>query len=157
MTFQHKEEHVDAEMILLQANIDNMNHEFCSFVMDQLFEAGANDVYWLPIMMKKNRPGIMLNVLLDEELLPQVEEIIFRETTTLGLRYMQASCHRLGRESIAVDTEWGAIQVKLGYYGGKLVQFAPEFDDCERAAREHSVPLKAVYDEVRRVYLNLQI
>ncbi|UQZ83402.1 hypothetical protein SK3146_02589 [Paenibacillus konkukensis] len=141
-------------MLLLQANIDDMNPELCSYVGDRLFEAGANDVYWIPIIMKKGRPGVMLNVLADEAKLAQVEDIIFRETTTIGLRYMRATCHRLGRQFRKVETPWGAISVKAGYHNGTMVQFAPEFKECEQAALTYGVPLKQVYDEVRRLFLN---
>ncbi|OXM87642.1 nickel insertion protein [Paenibacillus rigui] len=154
MGFQHREEHTDENMLLVQANIDDMNPELCSYIGDCLFDAGANDVYWIPIIMKKGRPGVMLNVLLDERELEAVEEIIFRETTTIGLRYLRASCHRLGREFEKVTTPWGDIHVKIGYHRGELVQFAPEFKECEQAAKTHGVPLKLVYDEVRRNYLN---
>jgi hypothetical protein len=154
--FDHREEHVDDHMLIVQANIDDMNPEFCSSVTDLLFAEGANDVYWVPIIMKKGRPGIMLNVLVHEQLLEAMERIIFTETTTLGIRYMRASCHRLGRQFTQVETPWGAISVKAGFYKGDLVQFSPEFKDCERAAREHGVPLKRVYDEARAQFLRLQ-
>ncbi|MDF2963581.1 MAG: hypothetical protein K0S39_5316 [Paenibacillus sp.] len=156
MGFQHREEHIDDGMLLLQANIDDMNPELCSYVSDCLFEAGANDVYWVPIIMKKGRPGVMLNVLTDEKMLEQMEEVIFRETTTIGLRYLHASCHRLARQFEQVLTPWGEINVKIGYHRGRMVQFAPEFKECEQAAKQHGVPLKQVYDEVRRVFLNRQ-
>jgi len=149
MGFHHREEHVDDGMLLVQANLDDMNPELTSYITDQLFDAGANDVFWVPIIMKKGRPGIMLNVLLDEERLDAAEAVIFAETTTLGIRYMRAACHRLAREFETVATSWGPMSVKVGYHRGRLVQFAPEFKECERVAREHGVPLKAVYDEVR--------
>lgn len=154
MGFQHREEHTDEGMLLLQANIDDMNPELCSYIGDLLFEAGANDVYWIPIIMKKGRPGIMLNVLTDEKQLERMEEIVFRETTTIGLRYLRASCHRLGREFHQVSTPWGPINVKVGLHKGKMVQFAPEFKECELAAKNNGIPLKRVYDEVRRLFLN---
>jgi len=151
--FGHREEHVEEGMVVVQANVDDMNPEWCSYVADKLFEQGANDVYWIPIIMKKGRPGLMLNVLTAEAKLKEMEEIIFRETTTLGLRYMRAACHRLGREMEKVDTPWGEISVKIGYYGGQPVQFAPEFRECEAAAQQSGVPLKTVYDEVRRRFM----
>jgi pyridinium-3,5-bisthiocarboxylic acid mononucleotide nickel chelatase len=150
MEFNHGLEHTDDEMIMLQANLDDMNPELCSYVGDRLFEAGANDVFWIPIIMKKGRPGFMLNVFTHEARLGEMEDIIFRETTTLGIRYMRASCHRLGREFVKVETTWGPIQVKVGYHRGEVVQFAPEFRECEAAAKTYGVPLKFVYDEVRR-------
>ncbi|MFB0841669.1 nickel insertion protein [Paenibacillus oleatilyticus] len=153
MPFDHREEHVDDRMLILQANIDDMNPEYCSYVTDLLLEQGANDVYWIPIIMKKGRPGVMLNVLTDDAGAKRMEDVIFRETTTLGLRYLRASCHRLGREFHRVDTPWGSIQVKAGFHQGELVQFAPEFKECEQAAKTHGVPLKQVYDEVRRRFM----
>jgi uncharacterized protein (DUF111 family) len=154
MEFQHREEHVDEGMLLLQANIDDMNPELCSYVGELLFEAGANDVYWIPIIMKKGRPGIMLNVLVDERRLEDMEEVIFRETTTIGVRYLRASCHRLARNFEQVATPWGEINVKIGYHRGQMVQFAPEFKECEQVAKQHGVPLKKVYDEVKRLFSN---
>jgi uncharacterized protein (DUF111 family) len=130
-----------------------MNPEWMTYVMDKLFDAGANDVYMVPIIMKRGRPGIMLNVLVDEERLSPIEEIIFSESTTLGIRYLHASCHRLAREFERVETPWGPLTVKVGYHAGKLVQFAPEFKECEQVARTHEVPLKMVYEEVRLLFL----
>lgn len=146
----HDTEHIAEGMIIVQANIDDMNPEHCPYVTDRLLESGANDVWWIPIIMKKGRPGLMLNVLTDDSRLSTLESVIFRETTTLGLRYIRAACHRLGRSFAKVETPWGPITVKVGYHNGQLVQFAPEFRECEQTARQHGVPLKAVYDEVRR-------
>jgi uncharacterized protein (DUF111 family) len=148
--FDHRQEHIDDHMVLIQSNIDDMNPEFCSYVSDKLFEEGANDVYWIPIIMKRGRPGIMLNVLVKEQNMENIEKTIFRETTTLGLRYMKAVCHRLGRNFIDVDTAWGTLKIKVGYYKGEMIQFAPEFKQCEEIARKTGVPLKTVYDEVNR-------
>lgn len=150
--FDHRIEHMDEHMVVLQANIDDMNPELTSYATERLFEAGANDVYWIPIIMKRGRPGLMLNVLAAEQRIPQLEAVIFAETTTLGLRYTKAAVHRLGRKSVQVETEWGPISIKLGYYKDELVQVAPEFKECEAAARQHGVPLKRVYDEVRRKF-----
>lgn len=153
MGFDHGEEHMDDSMLLVQANIDDMNPEYTPYISDRLFEAGANDVYWVPIIMKKGRPGLMLNVLVHEDGLGAVENVMFSETTTLGLRYMRASCHRLGRQFYPVHTQWGTVRVKAGYYKGELIQYAPEFSECEAIAREQQVPIKRVYDEVKRQFL----
>lgn len=155
MSFNHEIEHVDEQMMIMQANLDDMNPEFCSHITDMLLEKGANDVYWIPIIMKKGRPGIMLNVLTAEALLSELEQIIFTETTTLGVRYMQAACHRLGRRWVHVDTPWGTVPIKLGIYQDKVVQYAPEFKQCEQLAKQNNIPLKQVYDEARKAYLNL--
>lgn len=95
----------------------------------------------------------MLNVLVEETRLSFIEDVIFSETTTLGIRYMHASCHRLAREFEQVDTKWGLLTVKVGYHQGKLVQYAPEFKECEQVAREYQVPLKLVYEEVRTQFM----
>jgi uncharacterized protein (DUF111 family) len=129
-----------------------MNPELTTYVSELLFEEGANDVFWVPIIMKRGRPGVMLNVLTDRAAVESMEDIIFRETTTLGIRRLYASVHRLGRRMVQVETEWGEITVKVGVYRGKEVQYAPEYRECAEAAEKHGVPLKRVYDEVRRIY-----
>jgi uncharacterized protein (DUF111 family) len=157
MAFDHQQEHLDEHMIMIQANIDDMNPEHYSYVMDLLFAQGANDVILIPIIMKRGRPGLQLQVLADQSLLAALEVIIFRETTTLGLRYIPATVHRLARDFVKVQTRWGEMTVKTGYHQGILVQYAPEFKECEQAAKLHSVPLKQVYDEVRSQFMNKQI
>ncbi|WP_040952874.1 nickel insertion protein [Gorillibacterium massiliense] len=156
MDFNHRDEHRDDDMLVIQANLDDMNPEHTGYITDKLLEAGANDVWWIPILMKKGRPGLMLNVLTDEEKLGAMEEIIFSETTTLGLRYMHASCHRLGRDFREVETPWGIVKVKAGYHRGRLVQFAPEFRDCEELAKASGVPLKKVYEQARAGFMRLE-
>ncbi|NOU99663.1 nickel insertion protein [Paenibacillus planticolens] len=156
MNFNHREEHVDDGMLLIQANLDDMNPEWVSYIMDKLFDAGANDVFVVPIIMKKGRPGMMLNVLVPEERLSVMEDVIFGETTTLGIRYLHASCHRLAREFQQVQTKWGLLTIKVGYHQGKLVQFAPEFKECEQVAKAYSVPLKMVYEEARLQFMQQQ-
>jgi uncharacterized protein (DUF111 family) len=150
MEFKHHREHIDDDMLLVQANIDDMNPEYCSYISDRLFAQGANDVYWIPIIMKRGRPGVMLNLLVQKNKLDEMEQIIFTETTTLGLRYMDVSCHRLGRETRVVETPWGRIRVKAGFFQGEMVQWAPEFKDCEAIAKARQVPLKVIYEEVKR-------
>jgi uncharacterized protein (DUF111 family) len=149
----HASEHTDVNMVLLQANLDDMNPEWTSYVMELLFEAGANDVFWVPIVMKRGRPGFMLNVLTDVKKMNPMEEIIFRETTTLGIRRLEASVHRLGRHWRDVTTRWGNIRVKVGTHQGREVQYAPEYRECVEIAQKEHVPLKEVYDEVRRAYV----
>lgn len=155
MTFDHQEEHVDEHMLLMQVNIDDMNPELTSHVMEKLFAAGANDVYWIPIIMKKGRPGLMLNVLVEEARLSAMEHIVFSETTTFGIRYVHATCHRLAREFVEVMTTWGVVNVKVGYYQGKRTQFSPEYRDCEALAKKNQVPLKLVYEQARQKFLAL--
>ncbi|WP_138756033.1 nickel insertion protein [Paenibacillus sinopodophylli] len=152
---EHKLEHKQSGMVMLQTNIDDMNPEFCPYVSERLLSAGAHDVFWIPILMKKGRPGFLLNVLTHTKYLDAMETIIFEETTTLGMRYVWTECKRLERHSVEVATAWGIIRVKVGVMGGKTVQFAPEYADCEAAAKSYTVPLKMVYEAAKRGYHDL--
>jgi len=143
-------EHIDSDMVKLEVNLDDTTGEWLGYVMDLLLESGANDVYYTPIYMKKNRPGVLLQLLCSSSLLDQMKEIVFRETTTLGIRYYPLNVHRLEREFIKVVTELGEVTVKIGYYQGKVMQWAPEYEDCKQLAQQHKLPLKEVYDVVRR-------
>lgn len=140
------------EMLQLQTNIDDMNPEFCPYVADRLLQAGAHDVFWIPILMKKGRPGFLLNVLTSVRCVAAIERIVFEETTTLGIRYTRTECKGLERRMEQVSTPWGVIRVKVGIYESRVVQFAPEFADCEAAARSSGVPLKTVYEAARCSY-----
>ena len=149
IVLNHINEHTDDKMVKVEVNLDDMNPEFYGYIMDQLFEIGANDVYIVPIIMKKNRPGHILHVLCREEIREEIMDFLFTETTTLGIRYTPYIVYRLGREFIQVETEWGSCTVKLGKKNGKVVQVAPEYEDCVRIAKESQVPLKWVYDQAK--------
>ncbi|OZB98749.1 hypothetical protein CJP46_06315 [Paenibacillus sp. XY044] len=141
-------EHVDHDMVKMEVNYDDISGEWLGYVMDLLLENGANDVYYTPIYMKKNRPGTMLQLLCAKEKIDQMKEIIFRETTTLGIRYYPLTVHRLERMFTQVSTEWGAITVKMGIHNGETVQCAPEYEDCKRIAQANGIPIKIVYEQV---------
>lgn len=113
-------EHIDHDMIKIEVNLDDISGEWLGYVMDLLFQAGANDVFYTPIYMKKNRPGVLLQVLCSIELLDSMENILFQETTTLGIRYYPLTVHRMERKFIKVSTQWGDVAVKQGIYKGKL-------------------------------------
>lgn len=146
-------EHMDDQMIKLEVNLDNISGEWLGYVMDLLFEAGANDVFYTPIYMKKNRPAVLLQLLCSQNKLEKIKEILFKETTTLGVRYYPLAVHRLERTFQKVMTEWGTVTVKEGSYKGDIVQTAPEFEDCKKIAQEYNVPLKNVYEEVWKKYI----
>ncbi len=135
---------------LIETNIDNMNPEFFEFVSERLFTAGALDVWTAPIIMKKSRPAVTLSVLAEENDTAKITDIIFTETTTLGVRSRRVRRQKLQRESIVVPTKYGEIRVKIGKLGDEIKNIAPEYDDCKKAADGHSIPLKDVYDEARR-------
>ncbi len=142
------DEHLDRGMLKLEVNLDDAPGEWLGYVMELLLEAGANDVFYTPIYMKKNRPAVMLQLLCPRELLQPLTDILFRETTTLGIRYYPLTVHRLGRRYRKVATEWGEITVKEGLLAGSVVQRAPEYEECRAIARERGVPLKRVYEAV---------
>ncbi|MFB9760588.1 nickel insertion protein [Ectobacillus funiculus] len=141
-------EHLDDQMIKMEVNLDDVSGEWLGYVMDLLFESGANDVFYTPIYMKKNRPGVLLQLLCSRKKLATMEEILFKETTTLGIRYYPLTVHRLERVFRKVETEWGSVTVKEGILAGQVVQRAPEFEECKQIARLHHVPLKKVYEQV---------
>lgn len=143
----HAVEHVDEGMILLQVNLDDASPEWLAYTMERLLAVGANDVNFFPMTMKKSRPAVMLQVLCYVHSLEMIKQVIFEETTTFGLRYFPVTCHRLARRFHKVRTEWGEIEVKLGYYRNSRVQVAPEYDQCARLARESGVPLKVIYQQ----------
>lgn len=142
-------EHEDSGMIKMEVNLDDIPGEWLGYVMDLLFEEGANDVFYTPIYMKKNRPGTMLQLLCAREKADVMKDILFRETTTLGIRYYPLTVHRLERVFEKVQTEWGPVTVKKGLYNGEVVQWAPEYEDCKQIANSIGIPLKQVYDRVR--------
>ncbi|MCF6092402.1 LarC family nickel insertion protein [Microaerobacter geothermalis] len=148
----HYCEHDDHEMMKIEVNLDDMNPEWLGIVMEKLFCAGANDVYYSSIYMKKSRPAVLLHILVHRDKLEKMMEIVFEETTTFGLRYYPVSCYRLGRSWITVDTKWGEpVRIKIGIFREKTVQFSPEYEDCAKIAREKGIPLKEVYREALRL------
>lgn len=142
------EEHIDEAMVKMEVNLDDISGEVLGYVMDLLFEAGANDVYYTPIFMKKNRPGVLLQILCSKKSLNKMKEILFKETTTLGVRYYPLTVHRMERTFTKVETKWGAVTVKLGIFNGKIVQRSPEYEECKKLAETHNLPLKKIYEMV---------
>jgi pyridinium-3,5-bisthiocarboxylic acid mononucleotide nickel chelatase len=139
------------DAIQLECNIDDMNPEFYEHVSEQLFMAGASDVFLTNIIMKKNRPGIVLNVICEAESEEKLKHVIFHETTTLGIRVFPFRKETLVRKYETVSTVYGDIRVKVSYYNDEEVSRKPEYDDCKRIAVEKGIPLKKVYNEVLRL------
>ncbi|NEU30117.1 LarC family nickel insertion protein [bacterium LRH843] len=146
--FSHSDEHIDENMMKLEVNLDDMSPEWLGFLLDKLFDAGANDAFYVPIYMKKNRPGIMLQLLCSLHKLDEIKSVIFKETTTLGIRYSSVHVHRLQRRFREVQTPWGKVTVKEGLHNGIVVQSAPEYEDCKRLAEQENIPLKHVFQAV---------
>lgn len=136
------------DAVLLECNIDDMNPEFFEYISDRLFKAGAADVFLSNIMMKKGRPGIILSVICETEHAEAAKEIIFRESTSLGIRTYKFRKDTLVRTPELIDTEFGKINIKKSFFKGKEVSVKPEYDDCRRVAQEKGLPLKEVYNKI---------
>jgi len=137
---------------ILETNLDDLSGELIGHTTALLLEAGALDAYTTPIQMKKNRPGVMLSVICGSYSIARMEEIIFRETTTLGIRRWPVSRHKLRRAAHQVDTQWGAVEGKLAYPAEGVVSFSPEYESCRLVATKHQIPLKDVYEAARRAF-----
>jgi pyridinium-3,5-bisthiocarboxylic acid mononucleotide nickel chelatase len=143
----------DADRIwVLETNLDDLPGEVVGYTVTQLLSAGALDAFLTPIQMKKNRPAVMVSVLCDEPQISAMEEILFRETSTLGVRRYPVSRHKLRRRATEVATSLGSVQGKLGWLEGRPPTFSPEYDDCARVAGEKGVALREVYDAAHAAY-----
>jgi len=130
---------------LLEANVDDASGETLGAATQALFEAGALDVWLTAATMKKGRPGVVLACLAPEGLVAAVEEAIFRETPTFGVRRSAVERTKLAREHATVETAFGPVRVKVGRRGGKVMTASPEYEDCRRLAAERGVALREVY------------
>ncbi len=142
---------------VIEANLDDLNPQVFGYVIDRLLAEGALDAFGTPVQMKKGRPGIVLTVLARAEDEQRMAEIIFNETTTIGLRIREENRQTLRREWLPVETPWGEVRIKIARFGDKITNYAPEFEDCRRIAGEHDVPLKSVMQEAVRVYLQQRV
>lgn len=143
-----KDAYVENAAMVIEANIDDMNPEIYPYLMEKLLEAGAKDVYFIPMHMKKNRPGILLGAIAEEEF-QEVVDVIFRETTTLGVRTHEVCRKKLSREEIWVSTKYGKVRAKLGILQGKVVNISPEYESCRELSQKSGVPLKDIYQEIQ--------
>jgi uncharacterized protein (TIGR00299 family) protein len=143
-------------IVVLECEIDDMNPQIFGPVMDQLYAAGALDVYFAAVQMKKNRPGTLLTILARPEQRQALTAMVFRETTTIGVRYHEVTRERLDREIVAVKTPLGPIRFKIARLGGDIVNVSPEFDDCLRIASERGTPVKVVEAIATKAYLDEQ-
>ncbi len=142
------------KLVLLETNLDDETGETVGYTIERLFEAGALDVYTVPIMMKKNRPGVVLTVLCQGAKAEQLESIIFSETTTLGIRRREIERISLPRHAATVETPWGQIEGKVATGPDGIERFSPEFESCRLAARENNVPLWRVFEKARNAFLD---
>ncbi len=134
---------------LIETNIDDMNPEFYEHIINRLFKEGALDVFLTPIQMKKTRPATMLSVMASQEKMEKMLEVIFEETTTLGVRISKVKRKKLMRESRSVETKYGKIEVKIAKLNGVIKNIAPSYEDCQKIALRLNTPLKEVYKEAK--------
>ncbi len=135
---------------VIEANIDDMNPQLFGDVMERLLEAGALDVFFTSIQMKKNRPATLLTVLCERNHTDRMAELLLSHTTSFGVRVHEAQRRKLAREIVKVQTRFGEIEVKLGKLGDRIVSRSPEFESCKRAAAKAGVAVKDVYNEAAR-------
>jgi uncharacterized protein (TIGR00299 family) protein len=138
---------------VLEATIDDMTPQVFGYVLEKLLQNGALDAFGLPVQMKKSRPGILLTVLSRNEDAQHLADLIFAETTTIGLRSRREQRMILPREWFPVETRWGTVRIKLAHLHGEETNAVPEYEDCRRIAEEHRVPLKMVMQDAVRAYL----
>lgn len=139
--------------LIIECNIDDMNPEFYDYIINSLFDSGAKDVYITPIIMKKSRPAAKLSVLCERSSEKLIEEILFRETSSLGLRKYQVEKIMLNRKITTVDTKYGKVKIKSAYYKEKLIKSKPEYEDCIKIARNENIPIKEVYNLVEKLLI----
>ncbi len=144
----------EEEIIVLQTNIDDMTAENTGFVMEELFAAGALDVFFTPVVMKKNRPAVKLSVLCKPGGKPAMEHVLFTHTATIGIRSSLVRRSVLPREMVNVSTQWGQIAVKASFYNG-AAKYAPEYESVAASARRCGVGFDRVYTDAKAACANL--
>ncbi len=144
----------EEEVLLIETNIDDLNPEIYGYLMDKLFEGGALDVYYTSVQMKKNRPAVLLSVLSPPHLNEGLLDIIFNETSTLGVRINSVRKVMLARDTAVVQTDWGPVNIKYSpsIRGEEIRHFSPEYEDCLQVARKSGLPLKEVYRIAARLF-----
>jgi uncharacterized protein (TIGR00299 family) protein len=146
-----EEKNAGHDALLIECNIDDMNPEFYEFISERLFSAGASDVYISNIIMKKGRPGNILNVICETGKTDKIKEIIFNESTTAGIRTFPFRKDTLARSFEVLTTPYGEVTVKKAFFKGKEVSCKPEFEECKRIAKENNLPVKIVYNEIMAI------
>jgi uncharacterized protein (TIGR00299 family) protein len=140
-------------LAVIETVIDDSNPQVVAFVSELLLEAGAWDVYRVAVQMKKGRTGVQMTVLCRPDLVPVLEEILFRETTTIGLHWRLENKRSLRRDFVMVFTTWGDVRIKVARWpSGKIANASPEYEDCRSLATQHSVPLKQVMQEAMEAF-----
>lgn len=137
-------------ILVLETQVDDAPGEALGYAMERLFETGALDVYYTPVFMKKNRPGVLITVLCRPTDAARCEAVLLRDTSTFGVRRSEMKRRALERTWIEVDTPYGRMRVKQAFDGERLIRESPEYEDAARAARDAGIPLETVYREIYR-------
>ena len=145
---------IEKEILEVRSNLDDQSPEQIAPLLEDLIELGALDAWLTPIIMKKGRPALQLNVLCEANLLEKIERFIFTHTTALGFRYTPVTRHALERRIEEIETRYGMVRVKVGLYRDEKVGYAPEYEDCALLAKTLGIPIKEVFAEANRAYLN---
>lgn len=144
----------EEQVAVIEATVDDMNPQIYGYFQEKALQSGALDVYTTPIQMKKNRPGLLLTVVCSLSDVDTLAELIFAETTTIGIRHTIARRKTLDRRFVEVQTRYGAVKIKVSHREGRPVNFAPEYEDCRRLAAEKGVALKEVLAAALQAYLS---
>jgi uncharacterized protein (DUF111 family) len=141
---------------MIETNVDDMPGETLGFVLERALELGALDCYFTPVQMKKSRPAVLLSILCSKAELESLTQMLFAETTTLGVRSYEVTRRALDRRIIRVETRYGPIDVKVAEMNGVVTNAKPEYEQCRQAALRANVPLRVVQETVRLALLNLR-
>jgi uncharacterized protein (TIGR00299 family) protein len=143
-------------LVMLETNIDDMSPQIYGHVMEEALRRGALDCYFTPVQMKKNRPGTLISILCEEEVRDAMCELLLSETTTLGVRFYEVMRRALQRRIVKVETEYGAIDVKVAHLDGRAIKEMPEYEQCRAAAEKYGVALRTVEQAARASFLKSQ-
>ncbi len=138
-------------MFILETNIDDMSPQYYDDLVDKLFKNNARDVFLTQILMKKNRPAVKLSVITDKKYKEDIKEIIFRNTTSIGIREKKIKRTKLKRKIKKINTKWGKVDIKLSFIGNELIQVQPEYDDLKRISHKYNLPIKDIAALVNRI------
>lgn len=139
------------EVVVAECNIDDSTPETLAYVMERLLQQGAQDVYFTPITMKKSRPATMLSFLCLHEKLDELQQFVFSETSTLGIRWYTANKSVLHRKFETIETPWQPVRIKWAMLNGVDIKFKPEYDDCVAIALKYNIPLQEVIETIHNI------
>jgi uncharacterized protein (DUF111 family) len=149
---EHTTSTSDEGLWMIETNMDDVSPQILGHVMERAFELGALDCYFTSIQMKKNRPGVLLSILCRFDDRERFMQLLFAETTTLGVRSYEVERRALQRSVVRVETQYGPIDVKVAQLNGHIIKDMPEFEQCRQAALKAGVPLRDVEDAARSAF-----